>query len=145
LSDFPEFARRVVDLSPLVNDMADTAAQIAHLDLVIMVDTSVSHLAGALGVPVWVLTPYTPDWRWMQKRQDTPWYPSMRLYRQPQPGDWASVMEAMKADLKKLCSVKDQACELRRISRAVSAEDALEPAPETPETPEAEAEYSPLL
>jgi tetratricopeptide (TPR) repeat protein len=101
LSDFPEFARRVVDLSPLVEDMSDTAAQIAKLDLVIMVDTSVSHLAGALGVPVWVLTPYTPDWRWLQKREDTPWYPSMRLFRQPQPGDWTSVMEAMLAELKK--------------------------------------------
>jgi len=145
LSDLPEFAQRVVDLSPLVDDMGDTAAQIAQLDLVIMVDTSVSHLAGALGVPVWVLTPFTPDWRWLQERADTPWYPSMRLFRQPQPGDWASVVEAMMAELKKICSEKDQACALRRISRAVSAEDSLDPAPETPETPEAVAEYSPLL
>jgi tetratricopeptide (TPR) repeat protein len=145
LFDLPEFASRVVDLSPLVGDMADTAAQIAHLDLVIMVDTSVSHLAGALGVPVWVLTPFTPDWRWLQKRKDTPWYPSMKLFRQVQPGDWVPVMDAMRSELKQLCAGKDQACALRRISRAVSAEDSLDPAPETPETPAAVAEYSPSL
>jgi tetratricopeptide (TPR) repeat protein len=145
LSESPEFARRVVDLSPLVEDMADTAAQIAQLDLVIMVDTSVSHLAGALGVPVWVLTPFTPDWRWLLEGQVTPWYPSMRLFRQPQPGDWASVVEAMRTELKKFSFEKGQACALRRISRAVSAEDSLDPAPETPETPDAVAEYSPLL
>jgi tetratricopeptide (TPR) repeat protein len=145
LFEFPEFARRVVDLSPLVADMSDTAAQIARLDLVVMVDTSVSHLAGALGVPVWVLTPFTPDWRWLQKREDTPWYPSMRLFRQPHPGDWASVVEAMMADLKKLCSVKDQTSSLRLSSRAFSAAISLLPDPEAPATPAAVAVYSPLL
>jgi tetratricopeptide (TPR) repeat protein len=92
LARMPEAAAKIVDLSPLVEDMADTAAQIAQLDLVITVDTSVSHLAGALGVPVWVLMPYTPDWRWLQERTDTPWYPSMRLFRQPRPGDWGEVI-----------------------------------------------------
>jgi len=104
LESVPEAAAKIVDLSPLVEDMADTAAQIAQLDLVITVDTAVSHLAGALGVPVWVLMPYTPDWRWLQERTDTPWYPLMRLFRQPQPGDWESVMEAMTANLKKRIS-----------------------------------------
>jgi tetratricopeptide (TPR) repeat protein len=136
---------KIVDLAPMVNDMGDTAAQIAKMDLVITVDTSVAHLAGALGVPVWVMMPYTPDWRWLQDRSDTPWYPSMRLFRQSQPGDWRSVMEAMTAELKKFACQRDQTRSLRLISSAFSAAVSLEPSPETPETPEAVAVYSPLL
>jgi len=89
------WAAKVVDLSPHVENMADTAAQIAQMDLVITVDSAVAHLAGALGVPVWVLMPFTPDWRWLQQRSDTPWYPSMRLFRQPRPGDWEAVIAEM--------------------------------------------------
>ena len=63
-------------------------------------DTSVAHLAGALGCPVWMLTPFAPDWRWMLDRKDTPWYPSMRLYRQHTPHDWDAVLAELAADLK---------------------------------------------
>lgn len=82
----------LVDLHDRLTDMADTAAAIAQLDLVITVDTSVAHLAGALGKPVWLLLSRVPDWRWMHSRHDSPWYPSMRLFRQPSPGDWPAVM-----------------------------------------------------
>ena len=82
----------ILDLSPTLSDFADTAAAIAQLDLVITVDTAVGHLAGALGKPVWVLLSYAPDWRWMLQRDDSPWYPSLRLFRQPTRGDWATVV-----------------------------------------------------
>jgi tetratricopeptide (TPR) repeat protein len=93
---------QVRDLSSQLNDMADTAGAIAQLDLVITVDTSVAHLAGALGRPVWVLLSAIPDWRWMMERQDSPWYPTMRLFRQSQPGDWQGVMERVTAALQEL-------------------------------------------
>ncbi|MBN8928755.1 MAG: hypothetical protein BGO51_21015 [Rhodospirillales bacterium 69-11] len=83
------------DLSPLLVDYAETAALVACLDLVIAVDTSVVHVAGALGVPAWVLLPHAPDWRWLLGRQDSPWYRSLRLFRQPAPGDWSSVVAAV--------------------------------------------------
>jgi len=85
----------VTDLSPLIDDFADTARAMAYLDWVISVDTSVAHLAGALGKPVWTLLCYSPDWRWLLEREDTPWYPTMRLFRQPAPGDWHSVVRAV--------------------------------------------------
>ena len=75
-----------------LEDYQDTAALIEALDLVICVDTSVAHLAGALGKPVWALLAHSPDWRWMMERSDSPWYPSMRLFRQKNAGDWAGVM-----------------------------------------------------
>jgi tetratricopeptide (TPR) repeat protein len=74
-------------------DFADTAAVIANLDLVITIDTSVAHLAGAMAKPVWVLLPFAADWRWLGEREDSPWYPTMRLFRQRRAGDWAEVME----------------------------------------------------
>ncbi len=86
-------------LGPEIADFADTAAIVAQLDLVIAVDTSVVHLAGALGTPVWTLLPFVPDWRWLLARADTPWYPSMRLFRQPAPGDWGSVFAAVAREL----------------------------------------------
>ncbi|WP_200285818.1 tetratricopeptide repeat protein [Rhabdochromatium marinum] len=82
-----------------LEDFADTAALIANLDLVIGVDTAVVHLAGALGVPTWTLLCYHPDWRWLLARADSPWYPSMRLFRQPTPGDWDSVLRAVQQTL----------------------------------------------
>jgi tetratricopeptide (TPR) repeat protein len=89
-----------VDLTVLMGDYADTAALISQLDLVISVDTSVAHLAGALGHPVWLLLPFAPDWRWLMQREDSPWYPSMRLFRQPVAGDWNSVIKAVGENLK---------------------------------------------
>ncbi len=83
----------VIDLAPLLDNFADTAAAMMSLDLIISVDTAVVHLAGALGRPVWLLLPYVPDWRWMLERTDTPWYPSMRLFRQPRFADWPDVMD----------------------------------------------------
>jgi tetratricopeptide (TPR) repeat protein len=80
-------------------DFDDTAAVMAFADLVIAVDTSVVHLAGAMGRPVWVLLPFQPDWRWLLDRDDSPWYPSARLFRQPRPGDWDSVIGQVKEAL----------------------------------------------
>ena len=82
-------------------DFTDTAALCDLLDVVVSVDTSVAHLAGALGRPVWILLPLNPDWRWMMNRPDSPWYASARLYRQNQAGDWASVLDTVKSDLLK--------------------------------------------
>jgi tetratricopeptide (TPR) repeat protein len=88
------------DLSPQIQDFADTAALIDQMDLVISVDTAVAHLAGALGKPVWVLLPFAADWRWLLDRDDTPWYPTMRLFRQPSPGDWEHVIDRVAATLR---------------------------------------------
>jgi tetratricopeptide (TPR) repeat protein len=92
----------MADWTAELNDFADTAGLIANLDLVICADTAVAHLAGAMGKRVWVLIPYLPDWRWMLDRTDTPWYPTMRLFRQPRPGDWETVIEQIAAELKSL-------------------------------------------
>lgn len=84
-----------LDLMPDVVDFADTAAIMEVLDLVISVDTSVAHLAGALGKPVWLLNRYAGEWRWLRKREDSPWYPTMRIFTQPVPGDWHGVLCAV--------------------------------------------------
>lgn len=89
----------VTNFSQQINDFADAAAIIEHLDLVITVDTATAHLAGAMGKRVWVLLPFVPDWRWMLGRTDSPWYPTMRLFRQTAPGDWAPVIEALRQSL----------------------------------------------
>ena len=84
-----------------LEDFADTAALVAAMDLVISVDTSVAHLAGALGTPLWVMLPHTPDYRWLLDREDSPWYPSARLFRQPAPDDWSSVVARLVDRLEK--------------------------------------------
>ncbi len=89
------FADNVTDLAPFFNDFADTAAAMSHLDLIVSADTSVAHLAGVLGKPVWTLLPFMPDWRWLLARDDTPWYPSMRLFRQQKRGDWNGVLQSV--------------------------------------------------
>ena len=89
----------VSDLGSKLHDFADTAAVISQLDLVITVDTAVAYLAGAMARPVWVLIPFAADWRWLRGREDSPWYSTMRLFRQQQPGDWAEPMSRVKAAL----------------------------------------------
>jgi tetratricopeptide (TPR) repeat protein len=89
----------VLDLSAELNDFSDTAAAIENLDLLVSVDTSVGHLAGALNKPVWLMIPFFPDWRWMLGRADSPWYPTMRLFRQPARGDWSAVVERVAEEL----------------------------------------------
>jgi len=90
----------VIDFTGLLNDFADTAALIEQLDLVIAVDTSTAHLAGALGKPLWILNRFDSCWRWLMDRDDSPWYPTARLYRQKQPGDWPAVLEKVRFDLR---------------------------------------------
>ena len=82
-----------------LGDLPGTAALIRHMDLVISVDTALAHLAGALGRPVWILLPANPDWRWQQDREDSPWYPTARLFRQPHSGDWQSVIDRVVTEL----------------------------------------------
>jgi hypothetical protein len=82
-----------------IEDFADTAAIIANLDLVVSVDSAAAHLAGALARPVWTLLPFAPEWRWMLNRNDSPWYPTMRLFRQPSLGDWGGVVRAVQEAL----------------------------------------------
>jgi Flp pilus assembly protein TadD len=89
----------LIDVMGEIEDFAGTAALIANLDLVISVDTSVAHLAAALGKPVWLLTCFDPCWRWLVERRDSPWYPRLRLYRQPKPGDWDTVLAEVTRDL----------------------------------------------
>ena len=89
------------DLTPWLTDYRETAALIETLDLVVTVDTSVAHLAGALGKPVWILLPHAPDWRWLLGRTDSPWYCSARLYRQPTAGDWTSVLAQVADEIKR--------------------------------------------
>jgi predicted O-linked N-acetylglucosamine transferase (SPINDLY family) len=90
-----------MNIGDRLNNFADTAGVMANLDLVISVDTSAAHLAGAMGIPVWVMIPYIPDWRWMMHGQGTPWYSSMRLFRQQRPKDWQTVVRAMFTKLEK--------------------------------------------
>ena len=126
---------RVVDLAPELRNFAETAAVLAHLDLVIAVDTSVVHLAGALGRSCWMLLPFSPDWRWLLDRTDSPWYPSLRLFRQPKPTDWESVIARVAAELTTLAArqtasgppldadkLAREALDLRSVGRTAEAE-----------------------
>jgi hypothetical protein len=107
----------LTDLTSELNDFADTAALIEALDLVISVDTSVAHLAGALGKPVWLLNRFDTCWRWLLEREDSPWYPSMRLFRQPAPGNWTNVIGAVRAALQQLAAAPRTAASKPRRAR----------------------------
>jgi hypothetical protein len=98
-SDLRDAPAPILDLGGDFSDFADTAAAIDGLDLLISIDSAVAHLAGALGRPVWVMLAYVPEWRWLEGRSDSPWYPTMRLFRQPRAGDWESVIADLKAAL----------------------------------------------
>jgi hypothetical protein len=91
------FRDKILDLSSRLDETSgpfmDTAAIMTQLDLVISCDTAVAHLAGALAVPVWLALPAVAEWRWLLDREDTPWYPTMRLFRQPEPGNWSAVFQ----------------------------------------------------
>jgi len=92
----------ILDLSGEIGDFASTAAFVRALDLVITVDTAMAHLAGALGQRVWTLLSEPADWRWLLERPDSPWYPTMRLFRQPRPGDWPAVLAEVERELREL-------------------------------------------
>jgi hypothetical protein len=105
-SDLPALRTdgRIAVLADQLNDFSDTAALIERMDLVVTIDTSVAHLAGALGRPVWILLPHNPDWRWLLERPDSPWYPSARLFRQREPCNWATVIAEVKSELQRFCA-----------------------------------------
>ena len=89
----------MVDWTGELTDFGETAALVKTLDLVIGVDTAVVHLAGAMGKPVWLLNRFDTCWRWLRDRDDSPWYPTLRQFRQPKPGDWESVVERLRVAL----------------------------------------------
>src|ERR1035437_1509889 len=101
-SQIAQAPMRIVDLTVGIQDFADTAALIENLDMVISICTSVAHLAGAMGKRVWTMIPYRADWRWLKDREDTPWYPTMRLFRQPRLGEWKSVVERVAGELQEV-------------------------------------------
>jgi Tfp pilus assembly protein PilF len=106
---------KMVDVGEKLQDFSDTAAATANLDLVISVDTAVAHLAGAMAKKVWVLLPFDPDWRWLLMRETSPWYPTMRLFRQPKTGDWETVLQRVANELEELIRQKNTTKKLPRI------------------------------
>jgi hypothetical protein len=96
----------IVDLTTHLTDFTETAALVACLDLVITVDTSIAHLAGTMGCPTWIMIAHTPDYRWLLNRDDSPWYPSVRLFRQTQAGDYAELLERVRIELASLISTR---------------------------------------
>ena len=96
------------DFDKVSGAFMDTAAVMEQLELVVSVDTSVAHCAGALGVPVWVALPFAPDWRWLLEREDSPWYPTMRLFRQRRWGDWDEVFQRIADEVQKLLLLRDR-------------------------------------
>lgn len=102
----PPNGMSLIDLTDHINDFSDTAALIEQLDLVISIDTAAVHLAGALGKPTWLLLPFAPDWRWLLHRNDSPWYPTMRFFRQERHEGWEPVIKKVGTALENSCSVK---------------------------------------
>ena len=99
-----EHGNRVIRFEPEDRDMLETAALIKNLDLVVTIDSAVAHLAGALGKPVWVALPFVPCWRYLLDREDNPWYPTMRLFRQRHAEDWPGVFQRIADEISRLCS-----------------------------------------
>ncbi|MBW1784607.1 MAG: glycosyltransferase, partial [Deltaproteobacteria bacterium] len=95
---------QITNLGEDFEDFSDTAAAIANLDLVISIDTSVAHLSGAMGKPTWLLLQSISDFRWLKDREDTPWYPTMRLFRQQRPGEWPGVLARVCSEIRSLLS-----------------------------------------
>ena len=106
--DAEPYAEQIVDLTDDLGDFAQTAAFVERLDLIVTVDTAMAHFAGGLGKPVWLLLNANPDWRWMIERPDSPWYPTMRIYRQSRAGDWTEALERVRRDLGELA--RDRGC-----------------------------------
>lgn len=102
---------QLIDLTKHILNFADTAAIIEQLDLIITIDTAVAHLAGALGKSVYLMLPYAPDWRWLLERSDSPWYRTMQIFRQKQPGDWSGVISQIHGVLKQLANFKQKSFE----------------------------------
>ncbi len=131
-----KLADTVIDLADDIGDFAKTAALITNLDLLITIDTALAHLAGALGKPVWVMLPFAPDWRWMSNRSDSPWYPTMRLFRQPRPEEWESVISEVAQALRQLVlqenksEVSDELLETS-FQKALTAMDSADPDTDT--------------
>lgn len=107
-TELSPWSSAVIDLYDRVSTIHDTARVLKSLDLVITVDTMTAHLAGALAVPVWTMLPYECDWRWMLHRSDSPWYPTMRLFRQPEPGNWSAVVDQLVEALTAITSQRNQ-------------------------------------
>jgi FkbM family methyltransferase len=126
----PPAGMRITDLGSELEDFADTAAVIDQMDLVISVDTSVAHLAGALGKPVWMLVGLPAEWRWMTEREDTPWYPTMRLFRQRRHGDWSEVIARVRDALRARVRSRPPQEGSPSINRLDAAPTPLVPAPE---------------
>jgi hypothetical protein len=109
----------VIDPTSQISDLADTAAIMERLDLMISSCTAPLHLAGALGVPTWAMIPFAPYFPWLLDRTDTPWYPTMRLYRQQQPGrDWSDVIDLISADLAALVAAREKRTEQPDVSQS---------------------------
>jgi tetratricopeptide (TPR) repeat protein len=106
--------RPIADAMQGVADFADTAARLSAVDLLISVDTAMVHLAGGLGMPVWMLSRFDGCWRWLERRNDTPWYPSMRIFRQPSPGDWSSAVAEAAAALSTVVRGSSPYCQINR-------------------------------
>ena len=111
----------VIDLAPHLDDFADTAAALARLDLVIMTDSAVAHLAGAMGKPVWLLLGHNAHWLWLRERTDSPWYPSLRLFRPRAEGDWDHVFDSAAAELMGLVRLERAGATDRRTSAGAPA------------------------
>lgn len=113
----------LVDFMDECRDFADTAALIANVDLVVSVDTAVVHLAGALGKPVWVLNRFDSCRRWLQGREDRPWYPTLRLFHQPRPGDWESVVSGVKKELAEYAACRSRSGHVENLTVRLMEKD----------------------